>query len=64
MHYHSSTMEASLRCHNCGRWLKETEAYFNHNQCTECNYQELKKHIETNQRSVNNVQSIYKNMVD
>ena len=29
----------ALRCKYCGKYLKETEAYYLHNECSDCNYQ-------------------------
>ena len=38
-----STMEVAIKCKKCGKWLKESEAYFLENECSECNYQDIIK---------------------
>ena len=38
-----STLEIALRCAYCGRWLKETEAYYLVYTCSDCHYHEMKQ---------------------
>jgi len=33
-----STLVVAVKCMYCGKYLKQTEAYYLGNECTDCNY--------------------------
>lgn len=41
-----STLVIALRCIYCGKYLKQTEAYYLYNECSECKHHHDKERYE------------------